>query len=480
MAGKIQKQDIKTEAELISGGGTAADLPNDTQIYVTSGGINKTLDDAISGGDFASSLTLNNIGGTLGETKGGTNQTTYATGDTLYASGVNTLTKLPAGINGQVLTLAAGIPSWATPSGGTGDIKSDGSVAFAANQSMGGFKLTNLGTPTIGTDAVTKDYSDSPVDGTFRIVGSSDATKKLAFEVDNSLSGNTLTVRTSTNQNTATLIIPSVTGTTDEFLTIKSQSVGIVDKRFDTTAANPNRAFSWYFPDPETFGGGFGGDPGLDGAWNAIFFNSFYPRFRKGSNQGVNRFEQRHLAVETISTSNITLSGEQTINGVLTSSSRILVAGQSTASQNGLYKTGSGSWARIGAGTDAANTNSDGSISEDYYAGLQIYVNGGTYVNTIWYCTTTAAITLGTTSLSFKTASPVTYEATSAGGAATETLTFTGLAAGDTILSVSQRVDGGNGTPILGWANQTTNALDVTWTADPTAGAIVRIAVLKA
>jgi len=57
--------------------------------------------------------------GTLTETRGGTNQTTYATGDTLYASAANTLSKLTAGSNGQVLTLAAGIPSWATPTTGT-------------------------------------------------------------------------------------------------------------------------------------------------------------------------------------------------------------------------------------------------------------------------------------------------------------------------------------------------------------------------
>lgn len=51
MAGKIQKQDIKTEAELTGLGATAADLPNDTQIYVSAASINKTLDDAIVDGD---------------------------------------------------------------------------------------------------------------------------------------------------------------------------------------------------------------------------------------------------------------------------------------------------------------------------------------------------------------------------------------------------------------------------------------------
>jgi hypothetical protein len=55
---------------------------------------------------------------------GGTGLTTYTTGDILYASGANTLAKLPVGTNGAPLTLAAGIPSWAgtigVAFGGTG------------------------------------------------------------------------------------------------------------------------------------------------------------------------------------------------------------------------------------------------------------------------------------------------------------------------------------------------------------------------
>jgi len=55
----------------------------------------------------------------LTETKGGTGQSTYSTGDILYASGANTLSKLAAGSNGEVLTLAAGVPSWAVAGAGT-------------------------------------------------------------------------------------------------------------------------------------------------------------------------------------------------------------------------------------------------------------------------------------------------------------------------------------------------------------------------
>lgn len=46
-------------------------------------------------------------------THGGTNQTTWATGDLLYASAANTLSKLTIGATGTVLKVAGGIPSWA-------------------------------------------------------------------------------------------------------------------------------------------------------------------------------------------------------------------------------------------------------------------------------------------------------------------------------------------------------------------------------
>jgi hypothetical protein len=51
----------------------------------------------------------------IGTTKGGTGLTSYTTGDILYSSATNTLAKLAAGSNGQILTVAGGIPSWATP-----------------------------------------------------------------------------------------------------------------------------------------------------------------------------------------------------------------------------------------------------------------------------------------------------------------------------------------------------------------------------
>jgi hypothetical protein len=54
------------------------------------------------------------LAGTLVAVNGGTGFASYAVGDLLYANTTTTLTKLPVGTTGQVLTVTAGVPSWAT------------------------------------------------------------------------------------------------------------------------------------------------------------------------------------------------------------------------------------------------------------------------------------------------------------------------------------------------------------------------------
>jgi hypothetical protein len=67
------------------------------------------------------SATINSgltLGTALTAANGGTSQSTYATGDIVYASGTNTLAKRTVGSTGQVLTVASGVPTWATPASG--------------------------------------------------------------------------------------------------------------------------------------------------------------------------------------------------------------------------------------------------------------------------------------------------------------------------------------------------------------------------
>jgi len=69
------------------------------------------------------------VTGTLPAANGGTAQSTYATGDILYASASNTLSKLTVGSTGTVLTVAGGVPTWAAASSGVS--ANDQAFAFA-------------------------------------------------------------------------------------------------------------------------------------------------------------------------------------------------------------------------------------------------------------------------------------------------------------------------------------------------------------
>ena len=57
-------------------------------------------------------------GNAIGAIYGGTAQTSYTTGDVLYASATNTLSKLGIGTTGQALTVVGGVPAWATINAG--------------------------------------------------------------------------------------------------------------------------------------------------------------------------------------------------------------------------------------------------------------------------------------------------------------------------------------------------------------------------
>lgn len=76
-----------------------------------------TAGTGLTGGGASGSVTLN-LDVPVSATNGGTAQTTYSTGDLLYASASNTLSKRSIGTSGQVLTVSGGVPTWATAGGG--------------------------------------------------------------------------------------------------------------------------------------------------------------------------------------------------------------------------------------------------------------------------------------------------------------------------------------------------------------------------
>lgn len=97
--------------------------------------------------------------------------------------------------------------------------------------------------------------------------------------------------------------------------------------------------------------------------------------------------------VKAIATSNITLSGTQTVDGVaLTAGMRVLVAGQTAASANGIYVVAAGAWAR------AADADSDSEVKD----GMSVFVEEGTENHdSTWVLVTNNDITIGTTELTF-------------------------------------------------------------------------------
>ena len=144
-----------TSTGTITLGGTLANIANSalTNSSVSYGGVSVALGASDSTPAFdlsdATSLPLGaGTTGTLAATRGGTGLTSYTTGDIIYASAGNTLLGLGIGTAGQVLTVAGGIVSWATPT--TGDI-----TGVTAGTGLTGGGTT--GTVTVNVDYVGAD-----------------------------------------------------------------------------------------------------------------------------------------------------------------------------------------------------------------------------------------------------------------------------------------------------------------------------------
>jgi hypothetical protein len=126
-----------------SGSGVA--VPAGKTMFVYNNGTNVV--DAIT---HLSSLTLTTA---LPAASGGTGQSSYTTGDLLYASGATALSKLGIGTNGQALVVSGGALAWATASGTTTNsltIATTGGAAAPAT--FNGSTAITIDYSTVGAD----------------------------------------------------------------------------------------------------------------------------------------------------------------------------------------------------------------------------------------------------------------------------------------------------------------------------------------
>jgi hypothetical protein len=135
-----------TAGQMLIGNGSSAltSLANSSLTVTGSSGANATITSATvdSYGRFTG-VTYSAISG-LTEIQGGTNQSSYAVGDTLYASGVNTLAKLTKPSVASVMTMSSsGVPTW--------ESKAATSITGLSTVTLGIWNATTIGSIYGGT-----------------------------------------------------------------------------------------------------------------------------------------------------------------------------------------------------------------------------------------------------------------------------------------------------------------------------------------
>ncbi len=329
-------------------------------------------------------------GGTpVNAASGGTGQSAYTTGDTLYASGTTALSKLGIGTTGQVQVVSSGVPSWSNTTAITG-------VGTIITGTWNGTAIT---TSNGGTG-----LSAAPASGAL-LYGSGGSTLSTLAPASDS---NILTLSSGVPAWEATTAITAlgtvVTGTWDATpIAIAYGGTGQTSKSAGFNALSPlaSEGDMLYYTSSSN-------------AALAIGTNGFYlgsngtdPVWVKPNAQPSCRLVSTSNLVGTYNngagTITVTATGQLTIDGVnVNSGDRILVAGQSTTYQNGIYTvttTGVGPVSPVL--TRATNYNAGAQIAEGDY----VFITEGT-VNaaTPWVETGAGPFTIGTTPIVYSNA----------------------------------------------------------------------------
>ncbi|MDD2823524.1 MAG: MerR family DNA-binding transcriptional regulator [Candidatus Daviesbacteria bacterium] len=175
----------------------------------------------------------------IGTGYGGTGITTYTTGDLLYASASDTLSKLTAGTTGQVLTVTGGLPTWSASSadastftgilpilnGGTGastitEARTNLGLGTMATQNIAGISATLLPSTdnTYDLGSATYQWNDGYFGGTLtvngNIIGAAGGTSGYWSRDDGTNTLSTATAGDLVSLTGATTIAPSTGSTT--------------------------------------------------------------------------------------------------------------------------------------------------------------------------------------------------------------------------------------------------------------------------
>lgn len=160
-------------------------------------------------------LPLSQTSGTLGIAQGGTGQTSKAaaynaltplaaTGDTIYEASPGVATVLPIGTNGYVLTVAAGVPTWALSPGGVSSVNgATGATTVNAINALTGDITAGPATQSQSEAATVAKIQGTTVSGT---TGSGN----VVFSASPTLSGTGLFTNLT---GTGTLIVPAIDST---------------------------------------------------------------------------------------------------------------------------------------------------------------------------------------------------------------------------------------------------------------------------
>lgn len=159
------------------------------------------------------------VSGTLPAANGGTGQSTWTTGDLLYASAANTLSKRPIGSTGQILTVVAGVPAWAAPAT-SGTVTSVSTVTtgmgltMAVTDPSGAATITLAGTLAVSAGGTGKSYAGET--GVVKVLGGVFETASDIVDGDVSASAGILRSKLATGNNAWCLVANNGSGVMTE------------------------------------------------------------------------------------------------------------------------------------------------------------------------------------------------------------------------------------------------------------------------